>query len=278
MDCNMKRILSLSLAVLATALPLAADQALEPIGGQDELIQAWTIENLYKAASSDNRLSATVVAVTAGHGYHPTRLVATIWDDAPVEGEYGHSTTFDLGRVGGLEPPLRLEKVHDRLYRLPSEASVSDTFESAVLTFSYHLHLAEDGGLTRVVPTVVYSSFWDMDGSRMGLIASGPHRSIYYVEPKPGSTAVPGMLFFHGTVDGTTYRGKILDWRPGKEGGERRANIDGSAPVAEGEIQDGGRIIVLKSQSTEWKNGEHVPVGPKKTRILRLDNVAGPDR
>ena len=180
----MKPIFSIFLAVLATALPLAADQALEPVDGE---VRAWTIEDLYKVASADGRLSATMLAVTAGHGYHPIRLVATIWDDAPVEGEYGHSTTFDLGRVGGLEPPLRLEKVNDRL-----------------------------------------------------------------------------------------YRGKVLNWLPGEEGERRRASIVESALLAEGEVQDGGKTIVLKSQATESKNGEDAPVGPKKTQILHFKEVVPP--
>jgi hypothetical protein len=217
-------------------------------------------------------VSATVVAVTAGHMHNSNRLVATIWDDAPAEGESLHSTTFDLGRVNGLEPPLRLQKVNDRLYRLSYQASVSDTFENALLLFTYDLHLAEDGGLARMVPILAFSSYWDMDGSRMGLVVSGNQRSIYHVKPKPGSTAAPGTLFFHGTSDGKTYRGKILNWRWERAGQTPEAGADESAQAAEGEIQDDGKTVVLKAQPLEWKDGVNVPQGPVKTQILRLNS------
>lgn len=266
------------LAVLATTLPLAAEQALEPLEGEGELVRAWAIENLYKAASVDDRVSATVVAVTAGHTHNSNRLVATIWDAAPAEGESLHSTTFDLGRVNGLEPPLRLDKVNDRLYRLSYQASVSDTFENALLLFTYDLHLADDGGLTRVVPVLAFSSYWDMDGSRMGLVASGNQRSIYYVEPKAGSTATPSKLFFHGTSDGKTYQGKILNWQWKQSGEPPEAGADESAQTAEGEIQDDGKTVVLKARATEYQDGQMVPVGPSKTHTLHFMQAAAPER
>jgi hypothetical protein len=268
----------LAACLAAVVLPLVAEPALEPVDGQGELLRAWTIEDLYKASSADQRVSVTIVAATVGHMHNANRLVATIWDDAPVEGDSSHSTTFDLGRVNRIEPPVRLERRNDRLYRLSYDASVSDTFDNATLRFTCDLHLAADGGLKQVVPVLEYSSFWDMDGSTMGMVASGRRRSIYFVEPGPDSTATPGMLFFHGTTEGKTYRGKVLNWLPREDGERRRASIDGSALVAEGEVQDEGRTIVLKSQATEWKNGENVPVGPKKTQVLRFDSVAAPDR
>ena len=98
----------------------------------------------------------------------------------------------------------------------------------------------------------------------MGLVVSGPHRSIYHVEPKAGSTVTPGTLFFSGTSDGKSYRGRILNWRWETAGGIPSAGIDESALTAEGEIQDDGKTVVLKAQLLEWKTGQSVPSAPSK--------------
>lgn len=271
----MKLVPLFTTAVASAILPLSGEEPIPPLAEEEAVIRAWEIEDVYKAASADKKLHATLVAETAGHTYNAIRLVATFWDSAPVEGDYGHTTTYDLGRVGGLEPPVRIEKLEDRLYRLSYKASVSDTFESVTLGFFYDLHLAEDGALSRVVPVHGFVSFWEMDGSKMGLVASGSDRSIYYVKPKTGSNVAPGTLFFHGTTDGKSYRGRILNWGWDRVGGSPAMDPDGWAHDAVGEIEDDGNRVVIEAKPVDLQDGKMVPTGEKKSYVLNFKSLAG---
>lgn len=269
----MKALLFLAACLVAGSPAPGAERPLEPLGGEGELVRAWAIEGFHEANSVDERVRVTIVVETVGHTFNARRLLATFTADGPVEGESLETTTFDLGRFGSFEPPKLVEKVNDRLYRLSFGASVSDTMESALLKFTYDVHLADGGRLARVVPVLDYSSYWDMDGSRMGLVASGSRRSIYYVDPKPGSGATPGTLFFNGIMEGDGYRGKVLNWRF-EEGGQLPLQGE-SARNAEGEVRDDGATVVLTSQAVEWKDGGNVPVGPRTTHLLRFKGLAG---
>ena len=61
------------------------------------------------------------------------------------------------------------------------------------------------------VPTSLYSSFWDHNGSRMGLVADGSRRQFYYAAPRAALVergVQAGTLLFEGERRGNTYVGE----------------------------------------------------------------------
>ena len=267
-----------SLLVLVPLLVSAGEEPLKPLG-EDYHLKLETIEAVHTVDSEDGKVSIKMVTTYAGGNGAPFHHVCNVRDSYHDEnmGDSVHSTNFDLGRSMGIRLPLRLEKVKDRLYRFSYTVGISNGFESALRDITYDLQFEENDKLARMAETVVYSSFCDMDGSKMGLVTSGPRHSIYYVEPEPGSKVFPGALFFQGTVEAKSYRGKIFNWAA--KGEETEGNwYDGESHLAEGEIRDDGKTVVLKTQASERKDGEDVPVGPKTTRILRFKSKAEPDR
>ena len=55
-----------------------------------------------------------------------------------------------------------------------------------------------------------YSSFWDHNGSRMGLVAVGTRRMFYYAHPRPALSergVASGQLLFEGERNGNHYAG-----------------------------------------------------------------------
>lgn len=271
---NMNPFAFLPLLALFTLPASAGDEPLKPLG--DYQIKLEDIEGFHEVDSADGKVSIKLVTSYAGGNSVPYHHVCTVTDsyhDLHM-GDSVHSTNFDLGRSIGIQPPLRLEKVKDRLYRFSYTVRLSNSREVWARDCTYDLHFEGNGKLARMVETVPYSSFWDMEGSKMGLVASGPRRSIYYVEPKAGSEMNPGALFFQGTADATSYRGKIFN-RAAKGEDPGGDWLNGDPQIAEGEIRDDGRTLVLKTRATD--DGDE-PVGPTTTRILRFKSKAEPDR
>jgi len=61
-----------------------------------------------------------------------------------------------------------------------------------------------------------FSSYWNHNGSIMGLAAQGNQRAFVYVQPRPGMAelGVQGESFFEGVSDGHAYYGTAFAFSP----------------------------------------------------------------
>ena len=81
-------------------------------------------------------------------------------------------------------------------------------------------------------------SYWNHNGSVMGLIANGDHRTFIYVKPRSGlrSLVEPGSALFEGRSDGTSYAGIARRFRKG---------LPPNLYSVSGPIKNGGSKVVL---------------------------------
>jgi len=74
-----------------------------------------------------------------------------------------------------------------------------------------------------------YDSYWQMRGSRMGLIAEGSLRRFHYVQPRADLAQVgvrPGTMLFEGHRYGDSYQGRA--WVFHERCGQRSYTVSGS--------------------------------------------------
>jgi Caspase domain len=81
-------------------------------------------------------------------------------------------------------------------------------------------------------------SYWNHNGSVMGLIANGDHRTFIYVKPRNGLQTIiePGSVLFEGTADGKSYNGTARRFRKG---------LPPNVYSVSGPIKNGGSRVVL---------------------------------
>lgn len=97
------------------------------------------------------------------------------------------------------------------------------------------------GGVTKgVVPKI--ASYWDHNGSTMGLLVEGKRRTLIYIKVRDGLIGLvqPGMVLFDGVSDGGRYRGMARRFS---------TNLPPIEYEVEGPILQDGAKVVLKGKA-----------------------------
>jgi hypothetical protein len=153
------KLLFSTVAALGLAVTAYAGTPLTEV--EDNQVSSALIEDLKVAQSADHRVGARAVAVHVGTAYNIDKVMLTLVDTGPTEGDYPNTSTFDLGSgfVGrDLEiiKDLAIAKVKENVYRLSFRGRLV-TWEDPNGEPSYKptkvqliIKLANDGSLVSV--------------------------------------------------------------------------------------------------------------------------------
>lgn len=226
-----------------------AQAALWGIKVHNERIFAASTEDIARnvCEAADSRLHGIDLAYSQGYSLHTWNAAVNIApastpDRAEVEIASGFGPRLDPGRTF----PCRLSfypanwttdpRLGDVVIRdlTPDEAFNIDTIQPA-MTFPPATRIAELAATPQItfaqfmarfgnvtMPSIsasstnnltppTYSSFWDHNGSRMGLVADGSRRQFYYAAPRAALVergVQAGTLLFEGERRGNTYVGE----------------------------------------------------------------------
>lgn len=171
-------------------------------------LQAWD-SSIAISQDSEGTRAEVVIASGFGPSPDPGRTFPCTLDFRLV----GSSSETNLGAVviRDLTPNeyLNLYKIRN-VMTFPSETKIAQIPYTSQITVTQFMNLFTSQS-SRQQGTPTYNSFWDHNGSRMGLVADGSRRLFYYAEPRAVLVergVQRGTLLFEGERRGNRYVGE----------------------------------------------------------------------